>query len=88
MNAGRDVNIASTQVTNSLALDSKHTSSDITQTGATVSAGRDLSVQAGRDVNAIASQIDAKRDIAIAATENVTISSAADEDTSCRKAKS
>ena len=87
LNAGRDVNIASTQVTNSLVLDSKHTSSDITQIGATVSAGRDLSVQAGRDVNAIASQIDAKRDIAIAATENVTISSAADEDHFLSKSK-
>jgi filamentous hemagglutinin len=87
LNAGRDVNIASTQVTNSLVLDSKHTSSDSTQIGATVSAGRDLSVQAGRDVNAIASQIDAKRDIAIAATENVTISSAADEDHFLSKSK-
>ncbi len=87
LNAGRDVNIASTQVTNSLVLDSKHTSSDITQIGATVSAGRDLSVQAGRDVNAIASQIDAKRDIAIAATENVTISSAADGDHFLSKSK-
>ncbi len=87
LNAGRDINIASTQVTNSLVLDSKHTSSDITQLGATVSAGRDLSVQAGRDVNAIASQIDAKRDIAIAATENVTISSAADEDHFLSKSK-
>jgi filamentous hemagglutinin len=87
LNAGRDVNIASTQVTNSLVLDSKHTSSDITQIGATVSAGRDLSVQAGRDITAIASQIDAKRDIAIAATENVTISSAADEDHFLSKSK-
>ena len=87
LNAGRDVNIASAQVTNSQILSPKHTSSDITQIGSTVSAGRDLSVQAGRDINAIASQIDAKRDIAMAATEDVTISSAADEEHSYSKSK-
>jgi filamentous hemagglutinin len=87
LNAGRDVNTASTQLTDSLVLNSKHTSSDITQIGSTVSAGRDLSVQAGRDINAIASQIDAKRDIAMAATEDVTISSAADEEHSYSKSK-
>ncbi|WP_342652881.1 hemagglutinin repeat-containing protein [Pseudomonas sp. F3-2] len=72
---------------NSLVLNRKHTSSDVTQISATVSIGRDLSVQAGRDVNAIATQIDAKRDIAIAATENVTIASAADEDHFLSKSK-
>ncbi|WP_070356517.1 filamentous hemagglutinin N-terminal domain-containing protein [Pseudomonas lutea] len=87
LNAGRDVNTASTQLTDSLVLNRKHTSSDITQIGSTVSAGRDLSVQAGRDINAIASQIDAKRDIAMAATEDVTISSAADEEHSYSKSK-
>ncbi|OCX24548.1 filamentous hemagglutinin N-terminal domain-containing protein [Pseudomonas graminis] len=87
LNAGRDVNTAATQLTDSLVLNSKHTSSDITQIGSTVSAGRDLSVQAGRDINAIASQIDAKRDIAMAATEDVTISSAADEEHSYSKSK-
>jgi hypothetical protein len=87
LNAGRDINTAATQLTDSLVLNSKHTSSDITQLGSTVSAGRDLSVQAGRDINAIASQIDAKRDIAMAATEDVTISSAADEEHSYSKSK-
>jgi filamentous hemagglutinin len=87
LNAGRDVNIASAQVTNSQILSPKRTSSDITQIGSTVSAGRDFSVQAGRDINAIASQIDAKRDIAMAATEDVTISSAADEEHSYSKSK-
>ncbi|WP_210436510.1 hemagglutinin repeat-containing protein, partial [Pseudomonas syringae] len=67
--AGRDVTIAPTEVTNSLFSDSKHNSSDITQLGSTASSGRDLTVQAGRDISVIASQIDAKRDIAMAATE-------------------
>ncbi|KWS27435.1 adhesin [Pseudomonas syringae pv. syringae] len=85
--AGRDVTIAPTEVTNSLFSDSKHNSSDITQLGSTASAGRDLTVQAGRDIAIIASQIDAKRDIAMAATENLTISSAADEEHSLSKSK-
>ncbi|WP_296184493.1 filamentous hemagglutinin N-terminal domain-containing protein, partial [Pseudomonas sp. UBA1879] len=87
LNAGRDVNIASTQAIDSLILDSKHTRGDITQIGSTVSAGRNLSVQAGRDINAIASQIDARRDIALAATQNINISSAADEDHYLSKSK-
>ncbi|KPB79949.1 Filamentous hemagglutinin [Pseudomonas syringae pv. maculicola] len=85
--AGRDVTIDPTEVTNSLFSDSKHNSSDITQLGSTASAGRDLTVQAGRDISVIASQIDAKRDIAMAATENLTISSAADEEHSLSKSK-
>jgi filamentous hemagglutinin len=87
LNAGRDINLAATQLTNSLVQDRKHTSSDITQVSATVTAGRDLSVQAGRDLNVIASQLDAKRDLAMAATENLTISSAADEQHSYSKSK-
>ncbi|WP_327110953.1 DUF637 domain-containing protein, partial [Pseudomonas syringae] len=62
-------------------------SSDITQLGSTASAGRDLTVQTGRDISIIASQIDAKRDIAMAATENLTIGSAADEEHSLSKSK-
>ncbi|RMT92583.1 Adhesin/filamentous hemagglutinin, ShlA/HecA/FhaA family [Pseudomonas amygdali pv. sesami] len=85
--AGRDVTIAPTEVTNSLFSDSKHNSSDITQLGSTASSGRDLTVQAGRDISVIASQIDAKRDIAMASTENLTISSAADEEHSLSKSK-
>lgn len=87
LNAGRDVNLAATQLTNSLIQDRKHTSSDITQVASTVTAGRDLSAQAGRDINVIASQLDAKRDLAMAATEDLTISSAADEQHSYSKSK-
>jgi filamentous hemagglutinin len=87
LNAGRDLNVSSTQVINSVFRDSRHNSSDITQLGATVTAGRDLSAQAGRDISVIASQIDAKRDIAMTATENLIISSAADEDHYLSKSK-
>ncbi|WP_263263107.1 filamentous hemagglutinin N-terminal domain-containing protein [Pseudomonas sp. RIT-PI-S] len=87
LKAGRDVDVTSSQVTNSLYLDAKHNSSDITQTSSTVTAGRDLSIQAGRDINLIASQLDAKRDMAMTATENLVISSAADEEHSLSKSK-
>ncbi|PZW89007.1 filamentous hemagglutinin, partial [Pseudomonas sp. 478] len=87
LNAGRDLNVSSTQVTNSVFKDSKHNSSDITQLGAQISAGRDLSADAKRDINVIASEIDAKRNIAMTATDNMTISSAADEEHSLSKSK-
>lgn len=87
LNAGRDLNVSSAQVTNSVFRDKRHNSSDITQLGGSVSAGRDLTAQAGRDISVIASQIDAKRDIAMTATENLIISSAADEDHYLSKSK-
>ncbi|AZC58329.1 Putative large exoprotein, ShlA/HecA/FhaA family [Pseudomonas chlororaphis subsp. piscium] len=87
LSAGRDVNLVSTQLNNSLALGKNHYSSDITQIGSEVSAGRDLTVKAGRDINAIASEIEAKRNITMAATENLTLSSAADERHSYEKTK-
>ena len=79
LNAGRDVNIVSAQATNSLDRGVNKNSSNTTQYGSSISSGRDISVQAGRDINIVASQIDAKRDIDMAAAENITISSAADE---------
>ncbi|WP_260955547.1 two-partner secretion domain-containing protein [Pseudomonas citri] len=79
LTAGSNVNLVAAQTVDSLIRDVNRNSSTITQYGAQVSAGRDLSVKAGHDVNVIASQIDAKRDIDMTATENVTISSAADE---------
>jgi len=77
--AGRDIDIAATESHDTTDSGEGAHSSSITQTGSTVSAGRDLQMTAGRDLTAIASQIDAKRDIAMAATENLTLGSAADE---------
>ncbi|WP_434682004.1 MULTISPECIES: two-partner secretion domain-containing protein [unclassified Pseudomonas] len=85
--AGRDVTIAPTQVNNSLFASTRSNSSDITLLGSTVTAGRDMTLESGRDISIIASQIDAKRDIAMAANENLTISSAADEYHSLSKSK-
>ena len=87
LKAGRDVNLSSVHVSNSVYANSQHNRSDITQLGATVTAGRDLSAQAGRDLNVIASQIDARRDIAMTATDNLIIRSAADEEHFLSKSK-
>ena len=87
LNAGNDVNIVAAQTVENLIRDVNRNSSTITQYGAGVSAGRDVSAVAGRDLNVVASQIDAKRDIDMTATENVTISSAADEEHFLYKSK-
>jgi len=87
LNAGRDVNLVAAQTVDSLIRDVNRNSSTTTQYGASISAGRDISAVAGRDLNVVASQIDAKRDIDMAATENVTISSAADEEHFLYKSK-
>ncbi|MBX8501539.1 hemagglutinin repeat-containing protein, partial [Pseudomonas lijiangensis] len=84
--AGRDVNIGAAQ-TETARAQGANTQSSITQIGSNISAGRDLIAQSGRDISIIASNIDAKRDIAMAATENLTLSSAADEQHSSSKAK-
>ncbi|WP_445178640.1 DUF637 domain-containing protein [Pseudomonas sp. McL0111] len=87
LSAGRDVNVSSVQVNNSVFQDAKHNTSDVTQLGADIDAGRDFKAEAKRDINIIASEIDAKRDVAMTATENMVISSAADEEHSLSKSK-
>ncbi|WP_223547478.1 DUF6883 domain-containing protein [Pseudomonas sp. A-B-19] len=87
INAGRDVNLVSAQAENKLASGSSFLNQNITQMSGSVSAGRDLSVNAGRDISVIASQITAKRDIALAATDNLTLAAAADEEHSYSKSK-
>ncbi|WP_338103696.1 DUF637 domain-containing protein [Pseudomonas typographi] len=46
-----------------------------------------MSIDAGRDISAIASQLDATRDISMAATEDLTLSAAANEDHYLSKSK-
>jgi filamentous hemagglutinin len=87
LNAGRDINVSSVQVNNSVYLDAKHNRSDVTQLGADINAGRDFKADAKRDINVIASDIDAKRDVAMKAAENMVITSAADEEHSLSKNK-
>uniref|UniRef100_UPI0030D9822C colicin D domain-containing protein n=2 Tax=Pseudomonas sp. RL_105y_Pfl2_101 TaxID=3088708 RepID=UPI0030D9822C len=85
IDAGRDVNIVSAQQQTSNTGGTRRSS--ITQLGSEVDAGRDVIVNAGRDFNAIASQISADRNVALAADENMTISSGANETHSYYKSK-
>ena len=80
LNAGRDVNVAAVQIDNSASLGWRGAVSSVTQLGADIDAGRDFKADAKRDINVIASAIDAKRDVSMSATENLVISSAADEE--------
>ncbi|MBA5983473.1 hemagglutinin repeat-containing protein, partial [Pseudomonas sp. MD195_PC81_125] len=65
----------------------RNTNETITQLGATIDVGRDLTLKSGRDIAVIASDITAKRDLSITATDNMLISSAADESHSYSKTK-
>jgi len=85
--AGRDVHIDAVEQRDSVDMGSRYRTQTVTQTGASVETGRDVKVTAGRDFNAIASRIDAKRDLDIAANEDLSISSAADEQHSSSKSK-
>ncbi|MDT3312751.1 hemagglutinin repeat-containing protein [Pseudomonas sp. rhizo66] len=80
LNAGRDVNVASVQVNDSASLGWRGAVSSVTQLGADIDAGRDFKADAKRDISVIASEIDAKRNVSMSATENLVISSAADEE--------
>ncbi|WP_447768673.1 hemagglutinin repeat-containing protein [Pseudomonas kilonensis] len=76
--AERDVNIASIQDRTTVSRGSNFLNQTIKQFGAEVTAGRDLSISAERDVTAIASRLDAKRDIEMGAGSDLLITSAAD----------
>jgi len=80
LSAGRDVNVAAVQIDNSASLGWRGAVSSVTQLGADIDAGRDFKADAKRDINVVASAIDAKRDVSMSATENLVISSAADEE--------
>lgn len=80
LNAGRDVNVASVQINDSASLGWRGAVSSVTQLGADIDAGRDFKADAKRDISVIASDIDAKRNVSMSATENLVISSAADEE--------
>ena len=85
--AGRDVNITALERHDGLSVGSHSRTSTVVQNGAVMDVGRDLKINAGRDITAIASQIDAKRDIKMAATGDLTLTSAANEQHSYSKSK-
>ncbi len=86
--AGRDVNLVSAQQHDTMNGGKRNRAEDVTQNGSSVEAGRDLKVSAGRDFTAIASEIDAKRDIAMSAGGDMYFASGADEQHSYSKTSS
>ena len=77
--AGRDVNLVASEQRNSQIAGTLFRGDSTTQYGSVIEAGRDFQIVAARDISAIASQIDAARDIAIAATGDLILASAANE---------
>ncbi|MET3454253.1 filamentous hemagglutinin [Pseudomonas kilonensis] len=86
--AGRDVNIVSAQKADRITDHGDHDDSVIKQLASQVTAGRDLDVTVGRDLTAIASELEAKRDLGMSAVGDMTLASAADEVHSYNKGSS
>ncbi|WP_248767181.1 filamentous hemagglutinin N-terminal domain-containing protein [Pseudomonas sp. MWU12-2345] len=76
--AGRDINLLSTTASNNGTQDQLRNGT-VSQYAGSVDSGGSLTLNAGRDITAVASQIDAKRDVSMAAAENLTLASAANE---------
>lgn len=85
--AGRDVRLSSVEQVVSNDQGVRHSDSSVTQNGSSLQAGRDLTVSAGRDISAVASAIEAKRDVAMTATGDLDLMSAANEQHSAGKTK-
>lgn len=77
--AGRNVNLIATEQRNSQVAGTLSRSDSTTQYGSVIEAGRDFQIVAARDISAIASQIEAARNIAMAATGDLTLASATNE---------
>ena len=84
---GRDLLIGSAEQTYSYQNGTRNRSESIKQSGSQITAGRDLDMGAGRDFAAIGSNLEAKRNIAIDAVNDMTLASAANEDHFYSKSK-
>ncbi|MDD2029508.1 two-partner secretion domain-containing protein [Pseudomonas sp. 39167] len=87
LRAARNMNITAAEQVDSHTQSSKHRDQTITQNGSSVTVGRDLQAAAGGDLNVIASQVEAKRNLAIVATKNLTLGPAANEQHSYGQSK-
>ncbi|WP_338107684.1 hemagglutinin repeat-containing protein [Pseudomonas corrugata] len=87
LRAARDLKITAAEQSDSHTRGANHRDSTITQHGSSVTVGRDLQATAGADLEAAASQIDVTRNVAMAATNNLTLASAANEQHSYGKSK-
>ncbi|MDR9879381.1 hemagglutinin repeat-containing protein [Pseudomonas allii] len=82
-----DVNITASKSLDSGAIGNRSSFTTIAQQGSVVDAGRDLHVIGGRDISAVASQVNAKRNLAMAATGDLSLGSVANEQHSASNSK-
>ncbi len=87
LSAGRDVQIRSQEERSGQAFGAGYRQESMTQHGSTLTSGRDLSIEAGRDITAIASQLEAKRDIQLEADRDILLAAAANEEHFYSKSK-
>ena len=90
LTAGRDLRLEAAQEVDSFDFQSRRVTGNVTsvtQHGSDVQVGGNLELNAGRDLSAVASRIDAARDIAMSAGRDVVLASAANEEHSDAKYK-
>ncbi|QVM92944.1 DUF637 domain-containing protein [Pseudomonas entomophila] len=90
LDAGRDLYIASQEGIDSHEYQRRRVSgydTAITQYGSEVTAGGNLTATAGQDLSIVASEIEARRDLALQAGRDVTLAAAANEEHSYSKGK-
>ncbi|WP_240964898.1 filamentous hemagglutinin N-terminal domain-containing protein [Pseudomonas multiresinivorans] len=90
LTAGRDLRLEAAQEVDSFDFQSRRITGNVTsvtQHGSDVQVGGNLELNAGRDLSAVASRIDAARDIAMSAGRDVVLASAANEEHSDAKYK-
>ncbi|MDG9853111.1 filamentous hemagglutinin N-terminal domain-containing protein [Pseudomonas nitroreducens] len=90
LTTGRDLRLEAAQEVDSFDFQSRRVTGNVTsvtQHGSDVQVGGNLELNAGRDLSAVASRIDAARDIAMSAGRDVVLASAANEEHSDAKYK-
>ncbi|MEJ1229236.1 hemagglutinin repeat-containing protein [Pseudomonas sp. CCNWLW56] len=87
LRAARDLRITAAEQSDSHTRGANHRDSTITQYGSSVTVGRDLQATAGSDLKTAASQIDVTRNVVMAATNNLTLGAAANEQHSFSRSK-
>src|SRR5699024_4922652 len=87
INAGRDANLASAEERHGNSQGSHYLNSQATQLNSETRAGGNLSIQAGRDLTAIASRVQSGQDMQLIAGNDLTLASAANESHHYSKSK-
>ncbi|WP_156343764.1 hemagglutinin repeat-containing protein, partial [Pseudomonas sp. NBRC 111143] len=90
LDAGRDLSIVSQEGVDSHEYQRRRVSghdTSITQYGSEISAGGNLTATAGQDLSIVASEVEARRDLALQAGRDVTLAAAANEEHSYAKGK-